>query len=78
MRAVGGAGIHLRAEILHDDAAVRLLLVADFDHIDFQVNVEEVAGHGQRAAPLARAGLSGQRLGSSLLIVEGYSIVPAE
>ena len=43
----------LRAEALHDDAPVGLLVVADLDHIHFQVEPEEVAGHGQRC-PTAR------------------------
>jgi hypothetical protein len=38
---VAGAGIDLCPKVLHDDAPVRLLLVADLDHVDFQVNVED-------------------------------------
>ena len=57
------------------DAAVGIPVNAYLDHIHFQVNVEEVAGQGQRAAPLPGAGLGGQRLSSCLIVVEGYTML---
>ncbi len=77
MGVVAGAGVDRRAVVLHDDAPIGLLLIADLDPIHFQVNVEEAAGHRQRRPPLPRAGLGRQRLGVGFLIVEGYAIVPA-
>ncbi len=76
--AVGRAGVDLGAEVFHNDAAVGLLAVADFDLVDFQVNVEEAARHGQRAAPLPGASLGGQGLGAGFLVVEGYAIYRAD
>src|SRR5919108_4968321 len=62
---------HLRAERLHEDAAVRLLLVRRLHHEDLTVDPEEPARHRQRRAPLAGSGLRGQPLGAGLLVVEG-------
>ena len=54
---VGGAGDDLRAPDLHQRAPIRLLLVADLDHVDLAFEPEQPAGEGERAAPLAGAGL---------------------
>jgi hypothetical protein len=75
---VAGAGVDLSAEVLHNDAPVGFLGVADLDHVHFQVEPKEAAGHGQGAAPLPGAGLGRQGLGAGFLVVEGYSIIPAE
>ena len=53
-------------------------MIADLDHIHFQVEAEEAAGHRQGAAPLPGAGLGRLRLSATFLFVEGYSIIPAE
>ena len=41
----------------HHFAAERLLLITDFDHVYFAVEVKIGAGHGKRRTPLACAGL---------------------
>src|SRR5262245_32455470 len=52
-----------------DHAPVRLLVIADLDHVNLQVNVEDAqrARHRQRAPPLPRPGLGRQRLSSGFL-----------
>jgi hypothetical protein len=52
-------------------AAVRLLLVADLDHVDVALEAEEVTGLRDGGAPLAGAGLGGDALHALLLVVEG-------
>ena len=69
-RAVGRAGKDLCAESLHVDAAVGLLVVRDLDHVNFQVHAEEIAGHGQRSAPLAGPGLGGDGFRPGDLVVK--------
>ena len=64
-----GAGGDGRAEDLHQGAAVGLLVVADAHHEDLALHAEEGAGHGQRRAPLARAGLGGEALGAVHFVV---------
>ena len=71
VRAVRRAGRDGGAVGLHDGAAVRLLLVADLHHVDVDGDLEDVAGDGQRGAPLARAGLGGDALDAFLLVVVG-------
>ena len=66
-----GLGKHVGAPGLHQDAAVGLLVVADAHHVDRRTHVEDRAGHGQRAAPLARAGLGGDALDALHLVVVG-------
>ena len=82
MGMLAGAGIDLGPKALHTctctlraqarckrvDAAMGFLVIADLDHVDFQVDAEEVAGHGQRAAPLPGAGLGGQGFGAGFLV----------
>ena len=71
-----GLGLHARAggdgraEDLHQGAAVGLLVVADAHHEDLALHSEEGAGHGQRRAPLARAGLGGEALGAVLFVIK--------
>ena len=69
--SVAGAGGDRGAEGLHQGAAVGLLVVADAHHEDLALQAEEGAGHGQRRAPLAGAGLGGEALGAVLLVVKG-------
>ena len=57
-----------------DDAPVGFLLIADLDHVNFQGNVEEAAGHGQRGPPLAGAGFGGEGPGAGFLVVRRPSI----
>ena len=52
----GGRSGDLRAERLHDAAAVGLLLVTDFDLIDSRFQPEHLGGVGEGCSPLARAG----------------------
>ena len=66
-----GLGDHLRAPGLHHHPPVGLLLVGDVDHVDLALEAEGLAGEGQRAAPLAGAGLGGQALAAGAGVVEG-------
>ena len=74
---LAGAGGHGRgrgdgrAEGLHDGTAVRLLLIAHLDHIDGAVDAELLGRVGERAAPLAGAGLGGEVRDALLLGVVG-------
>ena len=61
---------HLRAVGLHQDPAVRLLVVARADHVDLDLEPEHRARERQRAPPLAGAGLRRQPLDALLLVVE--------
>ena len=65
----GRAGRHLGDPEVHHRAAVRLLLVADFDHEDLAAGVEHLAGEGQGAAPLPRPRLRDQPMDALLLVV---------
>ena len=60
----GRAGVHGGAPGLHHRAPVRLLVVGGADHPDLAVDAVLGAGEGQRAAPLAGAGLGGEPLGA--------------
>ena len=40
------AGEHFRAPGLHHRTAIRLLLIADFDHVDAHVETEHLPGQG--------------------------------
>ena len=57
---VGGAGDDIGAESLDDSLAERLLLVADLDHVDGQIQAVMGAGHRKRGAPLTGARFGGQ------------------
>ena len=65
---VRGRGDAARAVALHQRAPVGLLLEADLDHVDVDVQAEQAAGERQRRAPLAGAGL-GRDPGDALLPV---------
>ena len=54
---------------LHHEPPERLLVEADADHVDLAFQAEEAARHGERAAPLARAGLGRQPLDAELLVI---------
>ena len=73
--AGGGVGrwglVHLAPRGLHHQAAVGLLVVADAHHVDSHSRPKMRAGEGQRAAPLAGAGLGGQPLDAGLAVVVG-------
>ena len=56
VRRVGRRCDDARTVSAHDFAAERLLLVAHFDHIDDEIEVEIGACHGKRRSPLACAG----------------------
>ena len=63
--------VHSAAVGLHQDAAVRLLVVADADHEDLDVDAVERTGDRHGATPLAGAGL-GRDLGDAFgLVVVG-------
>jgi hypothetical protein len=66
---VAGAGMHRRAPGVHQHPAIRLLLVADLDHVDIAFQPEQAAGQRQRRTPLARAGLGGEAFGAGDLVV---------
>ena len=68
LRVEARAGHDLGAVGLHEIAAVRLLVVARADHVDLDLEAEHGAGEGQRAAPLAGAGL-GREPGHALGLV---------
>ena len=70
VRRAAGAGDDLRAVGLHEDPAVRLLVVARADHVDLDLEAEDGAGERQRAAPLAGAGLGREPRDALLLVVE--------
>ena len=68
---IGGRRNDVCAVGLHYGLAVRLLLAADFYHINVQFQAVEGACHGQRRSPLSRARLCGKRGQSLLLCVVG-------
>ena len=70
--AVSGLGLATTcgAVGLHQVAPVRLLVVRGADHVDLDLEPEDRAGEGQRAAPLAGARLGREPLDALLLVVE--------
>ncbi len=60
-----------RAVRLHHHTPVWLLLVRDLDHVDFEIQPEEVAGQRKGRAPLSGSGLGSECLGASCLVEEG-------
>ena len=64
-----GLGNTSRAPGVHHHAAVRLLVIADPHHVDRALQPEQLAGEGERAAPLARAGFGGQPADAGALVV---------
>ena len=66
-----GAGNDLGAPGLHHDLAVRLLVMADLDHVHGALQIEQAAGQGQGASPLPGACLGRQPAHAGLLVVEG-------
>src|SRR5438128_2085567 len=68
---VGGARHDLAAPDVHQRAPERLLLVGDLDHVDLALEPDELAGEGERASPLAGAGLGREALTALGLVVEG-------
>ena len=68
---VAGAGMHRRAPGVHEHPAIRLLLVADLDHVNVAFQPEQSAGQRQGRTPLARAGLGGEAFGAGDLVVIG-------
>ncbi len=64
-------GVDGGAPGLHEQAAIGLLLVADLHHVDRALHAIETAGEGERAAPLAGAGLGGDALDARELVVVG-------
>ena len=71
VRRQRGAGHDLRAVCLHQDPAIRLLVVAGADHVDLDLEAEERAGEGHGTPPLARARLGRDPGDALLLVVEG-------
>ncbi len=61
--------MHRRAERLHHQPAVRLLVVGRADLPDLALEAEQRAGEGQRRAPLAGAGLGGEPPDAGLGVV---------
>ena len=59
------------APALHHRPPVGLLVVAGPDHVDHALQPEQAAGHRQRRAPLAGAGLGHQPLDPGLLVRVG-------
>ena len=70
---LAGAGDALCPPCLHQDAAVGLLLVADLDHIDLNLNAEHRPSHAQCTSPLPGAGLRGYALDALHLVVVALS-----
>src|SRR5262249_12715310 len=64
-----GTGDDLGAPRLHHDAAVRLLLIRDLDHVDLALQAKEAARHRQRRAPLTGARLGADARDLLLLVV---------
>ena len=57
LRALARRGDDLGPPGVHHQLAIGLLVVADSDHVDLAAEAEPLTGEGERAAPLARAGL---------------------
>src|SRR5678815_576153 len=75
---VGRARVHLAPEALYDDATIGLLVGTDLDHVHFQIEPEEVAGHCQRAAPLPCPELGRQCRCLDLAIVRRRKLVKSD
>ncbi len=71
VRAVRGRRHDPRAERLHEDPAVRLLVVRGPHHVDVALESEEAARHRHGRAPLAGARLGGDPADARLLVVVG-------
>src|SRR5690606_7747879 len=71
LRAIAGRGDDLGAPGVHHQLAIRLLLVADLDHVDLAAEAEHLTRERQRAAPLPGAGLGGDLLYALLGVVIG-------
>ena len=69
--AHAGAGGDGGAVGAHDLAAEGLLLIGALYHVDLAVQAQVRAGHGERGAPLAGAGLGGDALEALVLGVVG-------
>src|SRR6516162_9325199 len=69
-----GARHALSAPSLHQRFAIRLLVEAHFHHINAYIEAEHRACKGERRTPLPGAGLGGEPLHTSLLVVKrlGY------
>ena len=67
VRRLRRRGRYLRAVGAHDLAAERLLLIGYLHHVHVAVQPQIRARHGQRRAPLARAGLGGHALQTLIL-----------
>ena len=65
---IAGTGMNRRAPGVHQQPAIRLLLVADLDHIDVALQSKQLAGQGERRSPLARARFRRQPLGAGGLV----------
>ena len=70
-RGIAGAGDATGAEAFHKGAAVRLLVVAYFHHVHFNLQPEKRARQCQGRAPLPRAGFRGDTLHPFLFGIEG-------
>ena len=75
-RAAGGrvharAGYDARAVSFHEDASIRLLVVARPNHVDLDLNTKHGAGRRQGTAPLPGAGFGRDSLDALFLVVEG-------
>ncbi len=68
---VAGAGNAGSAPGLHHVFAIRLLLIARFDHVHLAFKAELGTGEGQRRAPLARAGFRREAFYARRLVVVG-------
>src|SRR4030042_4212017 len=64
-----GAGDAVSAPDLHHEFAKGLLIEADSNHEYFAFESQEVAGEGERAAPLSGAGLGRNLLDAHMLVV---------
>ena len=68
---VRGRGDAARAVALHQRAPVGLLLEADLDHVDVDLQPEQAAGERERRTPLAGAGLGRDPADAFLPVVVG-------
>ena len=71
VRLLRRAGDDRRAPRLDHRAPERLLVVRGANHVDLALEAEQLAGEGERAAPLARAGLGREARAALALVVEG-------
>src|SRR3954464_12871972 len=70
LRVLGRARDDLRAPRLDHRAPARLLVVRDPDHVDLALEPDQPAREGERAAPLAGAGLGREARPPLALVVE--------